>query len=761
MTENQGVSLEQLAGMTDEEILLFLDATWPWPLDAVQPWFEDLWNSILQWLHDAVDWIYDRVKPLFDEVWNWVSSWGNYIISSVGGFFAQVFAWIQGIITPIVSAVSGAIDSVWAWFQTALSTLYANIQSLFTQVWAWLSTGFTSLTATVGSWFSALGQSLSTFAKDVGDKVSSINAWFSNEFIDPFLDWLIQFPGKIAEALKNFFVDQWQLIWSFWSKDWNWLKLLTGMILAFAGGAILLAGPAIGAAVITALHWFFGTIFSLWPAISGWLTDMLLNILVWIETFSPQLASWLLVIVPQAGTWLLRNLIPLIGAGTILTLEATGALKPIVHNLVAPALTNLLTFFESQGPVSPMPGAAMSDGVSRLAEFTITGLASMTLAGEMLSPLKQIGLGNISAIIYDLINYRTLTAAFMGVLAFVYIKTPLTYYYQKTARPNLPDERQLELMAEERIITQGEYRDNMPFHGYTDGWIEKMLKMARRPMTPYMLRSLAEAGLLDDAMLEKELEFAGYDDDAIPVIKKMMNSLAAGALTTVSTSTAMTRFQEGFDTEDELRKNLSTLGVAESMLDRYVFAGNLKYLYDYQTDLKNYYIDLYHRREIEEPELRSDLAAAGIAPDRIDVYVQAQSIKRLKAAAVPEPPELAIERDTVRDRRKKNLITRDGEISELVALGIELPLATAYADNDDVAMTPSGATAPPVVLLAYETDSGKIQVDTIRRERRQRQLSDTDELAALTALQMPDDMAKAIVDNDTLRLSKSTTTQGT
>ena len=216
----------------------------------------------------------------------------------------------------------------------------------------------------------------------------------------------------------------------------------------------------------------------------------------------------------------------------------------------------------------------------------------------------------------------------------------------------------------------------------------------------------------------------------------------------------MTRYQEGFDDEPALRKNLSALGVADSVLDRYVFAAQLQYLYDYQFDLKAFYIDAYHRRDIEEPELRSDLAAAGLQTDRIDLVVQAQKIKRRAAAAVAADPALTIELETIRARRKKSLITRTQEIEQLVTLGYELPYATAIADNDDVVMTPSGKVVAPVVLKAYETEAGKVEVDTIRRSTRSRQMSAVDEQAALVALAMPADLAQAIVDNDSLRLIK-------
>jgi hypothetical protein len=396
----------------------------------------------------------------------------------------------------------------------------------------------------------------------------------------------------------------------------------------------------------------------------------------------------------------------------------------------------------------------MGQQIGKLASFTIAGLASMTIAGEMLAPLKQIGLGNIAAIVYDLINYKTLTAAFMSVLAMVYITQPLKYYYNRAARPMIPDERSLSIMAERRIITQPEHDDNMAWHGYPDTWISKLGETVWRPMTPYMLRSLATAGILDDALLDHVLTQAGYDDYSIPYIKQMFTSLGATAVKTLSSGTAMTRYQEGFDDEPALRKNLSTLGIADSMLDRYVFAANLQYLYDYQSDLKAFYIDAYHRRDIEEPELRSDLATCGLQTDRIDLIVSAQAIKRLKAAAPAADPAITVKLETIREQRIKQLITDDQETAAIVALSYELNYATAITEQDTVKMQKTAAVTAPTVALAYETEAGKVEVDTIRRSTRSRQMSAIDELAALSALAMPADLAQAIVDNDALRLVK-------
>ncbi len=123
----------------------------------------------------------------------------------------------------------------------------------------------------------------------------------------------------------------------------------------------------------------------------------------------------------------------------------------------------------------------------------------------------------------------------------------------------------------------------------------------------------------------------------------------------------------------------------------------------------------------------------------------------LAALAAPKPPAdeaLTVQFDTIRDRRKKNLITHEAEIQQLVYLGKSLDYARAIADQDDVYLLPANKPQKIKVLKQYETPAGKVQVDTIRTLRVAVQIARGDEISRLLALAMPVDIATAIADND-------------
>ena len=427
----------------------------------------------------------------------------------------------------------------------------------------------------------------------------------------------------------------------------------------------------------------------------------------------------------------------------------------LISAILAPVFTTLADWFESLGPVAPQPGGSMMSAVSALITVTLAGLGALTIAGETVGFWKHIGMGQLSAIVYDVSNYKVLTAAFVGVFAGIYISTPLTYYYNKIARPNLPNERALGQLLAEQVITEAEYYEGMRYEGYSDAIIDRLKQTIDSRLAPRMLNYLATAGIIDDQVIDRELKRNGYALETIPYIKTWLQRAASGEVKTLSVSTAMSRYREGMDDESALRANLIGLGVSDSNLDRYVFAAQLMERYDYQSDLKAYYIDSYHRRESEESDLRRNLTTIGIRSDRLDLIVWAQQIKRVSAAKAAEDPSIAIQFDTIRDRRKKELITRDEEIAQLVSLGKEISYAIAIADNDDVAIAKAQTKVEAKVLPKYETDAGKVQVDTIRRLRRSGQITSTEELSALTALEMSSDLAQAIVDNDALRIKQT------
>lgn len=160
---------------------------------------------------------------------------------------------------------------------------------------------------------------------------------------------------------------------------------------------------------------------------------------------------------------------------------------------------------------------------------------------------------------------------------------------------------------------------------------------------------------------------------------------------------ARTRYKEGFTTKDQFIEELRMLRVSEEELDLELAAAELDYATDYLRDLIAAYRDAVRKGHIGLEEYRAALVGLGLVPERAEGYV-------LRERARLKPEE------------------------ELTPI------------------------APPKPY--YETDAGKIMVDTIRRQRRKLLIGRDQEIASLLELGVPVNLATAYANNDDARLAE-------
>jgi len=160
---------------------------------------------------------------------------------------------------------------------------------------------------------------------------------------------------------------------------------------------------------------------------------------------------------------------------------------------------------------------------------------------------------------------------------------------------------------------------------------------------------------------------------------------------------ARTRFREGFTTEEQFKEELKLLRVSDDELELELAAAKLDYATDYLRDLIAAYRDAVRKGNLSIDGYRDRLTELGLVPERVAGYML-REVARLK------PEELAT------------------------------------------------VIAPPKPY--YETDAGKIMVDTIRRRRRKLLITRDEEIAALLDTGMPVAQAIAAANNDDVRLAE-------
>lgn len=162
-------------------------------------------------------------------------------------------------------------------------------------------------------------------------------------------------------------------------------------------------------------------------------------------------------------------------------------------------------------------------------------------------------------------------------------------------------------------------------------------------------------------------------------------------------SIARRRYKEGFTNRAGFRAELQALRAPANEIPLEIVAADLEYSYDYTMDLITTWRTAFRSGHIDVPTFAELLRSVVVVRERAETLI-ARELARLK-------PE-------------------------------------------------EGPTLAPVPKAYYETDAGKVDVDTIRRYRRKLLISRDQEIVALQEIGVPLELATAWATNDDARLAE-------
>lgn len=623
---------------------------------------------------DIEDWITSQISNITGTLAGWWSS----VLDAVGAArdlagqaYTAVSSWTSNAYHTVVSAVSSGVSVVKGWIDAGTTAVRGWISTTVGQVQGWISSSWSAASSWIGSHF------------DAG--VRGLTSWFTSAWTD-----LRGAIGTIVGSVSSTVT----AITSQLASGFSWLSTYLqdnvvkplATITSTIAGAVAHPGELVTKIFDAVAEWLNVDV----PGHSPRWTAIFDDIGHWFATWFYQFPKWFFGDFPervayglsQSWNWF------------------TDAMQPIVNSFMD-ALTG---FTQHLGPITPETAHVHYNSMLKVGATAVFGLVGMTVAGELLHPLKNLGLGRVASMIFDVTEYRLITGAFIGALAAAAIGMPMRYYYQKMFRPWLPASAEAFRMRSREYITAQQYSDLLAYYGIPDEWHPSLDKLTETPGGYFALNNVAKNGVFQRDLFERDLHRSGYSDELIALLLDMYQKNAQSGVKPAQLSTVIGRYKAGYIDDNTFAAELGLVGSPQAEIDLFLVHAKLEQATQYANDMLTAYTDGVRSGQLGLDEFRQALLDLGMQPNMVaaKILIEKLRIKPRAAATVTTiaTPQYTTEQgkvqvDTIRRQRraKTPLIDHQQEVAALVQLGMDPSYAEAIAENDDIRVGEAPAAA--------------------------------------------------------------------
>ncbi|MBA7571408.1 hypothetical protein ES708_13171 [subsurface metagenome] len=523
---------------------------------------DDIFDSIFDWIQSAIYAISRTVASWVSDAWSAISntiiSWVGWVWDSIYPWLKSILDWIRSVRDTVVNWVSTKLGELWSWITASFSNLGVTIGTWFSEQWAKISGHFSTWWTDLTEWWSSLTANFSSYFTDLWLKLEATWDWLIGEIVTRVTEPLAAWWGQFLEKLFDFPA---------------WVGNLMGAVLDWALEDVPGSSPRIWALFESIGDWFWTWV---WGLREHWLED------------PPSVIPYVII---EQFRWI-------------------GDTFNVIFETFMEAIIGLV---RQIGPTNPSIAVNSYQAMAKVGMIALGGLAGMTVAGETLNPISHLGLGHISAMIYDMTNYKVITGVFMGALTFAMLRQPLTYYFNDIFRPY--------------ILRIGDFMELMARDAF------KELSFA--PLRYFPLAGIARVGFWDEPWFTEALSRSGYSPTAREALMVMFREqvLTARQLPVMSQIRRLSR--EGFATMEEIKAHLEKAAAMETLTESRFFAMELEQEFARKEMAFDIMMRAFSRGIDSESEARKGLAGLGIPETMLDLHFMREKLGLLRRISIP------------------------------------------------------------------------------------------------------------------------------
>jgi hypothetical protein len=604
---------------------------WPWPLDGVQGWFESLWNTIVSWFRDISSAVWQAAQSAFswissklDAVWSWISSSLSSLSSTIWQAAQSAFSTLDSKLNAISSWILTRIGDLWnqiwgalTWLRDQISSLIAGIPQALAQLQRAIAdaiaAAITNIPGLVEGFLAQLATSISQFFEPLLNSIhSALNSVYNalSQGLNSLYNGLRDALNSLSNAL---------------GQGLNSLYERLNSALSQAGSVISNALGSLGGMIMSALTHARDAIAAIPGQVKELLDPVLSPIAQAIKDAFQGLFDAIKKAFQDAATFITEKVGKPIG-------EAIANFFTWLKDMVTQAIEALTRILGVSGPVTPENALEHAIGVALpafIANFAIY-VSATTL--DLLHPIKGTGIVPTGVEVVKALGPQILVSSLAETYTHVTIKRPLEYYWNSIARTFRPIGPELDQMLFEEKISEDTWRQIYRYHGWPEDLIEAWHETMFIEPSDRILIDMFSFPVVPQEWIGRKLKERGYKPEDVNVIMAYAQAKALERARASREGIVITRYREGFITQDQAIMELQALGFRPEQIKKILAAAALALDTDVRKDRIEALRIAFRRDIITEDELRQALSELIVDPSRIDLIVATEIARKTPIA---------------------------------------------------------------------------------------------------------------------------------
>lgn len=301
------------------------------------------------------------------------------------------------------------------------------------------------------------------------------------------------------------------------------------------------------------------------------------------------------------------------------------------------------------------------------------GMAMSLMLGELISPLKQLGMSRLAAYFWDMADFKAVGGDILKALNHSSTVKPLQYGLNEFFRPELPKTEEANTWLHRGLIQEPEWRKIYARHGLDESYIDKFAESIHTLPGDRMLIAIADVPGVPDDWVDYVLRARGYDELTVQMWKIYSTKRRLADEFSELKSAAEAAFIYGQSTVDDYMNVLKLIGRNNTEIAWALESAARKEQLARMKEVVDIYIQAFRSGQMAQADFENSISALPLVPAKADnIITKELARKRLTDKATRAAKQAKLSLATILKSYDLGLFTDDDAITRLELLNYTL-----------------------------------------------------------------------------------------